>query len=368
MQAFRDVEVCRDGVGSSDAGVKVGGCAVVDSDGEQCGKTSGGIVNVDLSDMDEGVIVSGEQTSFVRNIKNKVRQERKLPDFEYPILHGRNKKLVTDAGIVVRGDDCVNNARVIDVDAMVVKGSKWSGFDINNRLGVWKMMTVEEKCRIKQGYDRHGDRAVMWEDCDAGVVVDFSDVIDGYVELLKSEHARMYGDDELADKSYFFSSVCLDMVKSDDVRTREKFVRTNFSAVTDYRFIHFPMCYDGHWTLVVYDTEDGTWKHYNPMRQHGDRADVHHNVVTLLKERVTKVMKQTLREFGLDEQSILANFSSSLEAVAKCLDCGVIVCAIMRQYVHRADVERSLHGSNCIILRENLVKAFVNDPAHGLKE
>ena len=50
------------------------------------------------------------------------------------------------------------------------------------------------------------------------------------------------------------------------------------------------------------------------------------------------------------------------------LDCGVLVCAIMRQYVHRADVERLLHGSNCIILRANMVKAFLNDPTRGLKE
>lgn len=165
------------------------------------------------------------------------------------------------------------------------------------------------------------------------------------------------------------------MVKNDDVRAMEKFVRTNASVASDCRFIHFPMCHDGHWTLVVYDTEDGTWKHYNPMRQSGDRADVHHNVATLLKERVTNVMKQTLREFGLDEQSILANFSSSLEAVTKCpqqkpgtLDCGVIVCAIMRQYVHRCDIERSLKGTNCIILCANMVKAFVNDPTRGLKD
>ncbi|KAI8019873.1 hypothetical protein LOK49_LG04G03785 [Camellia lanceoleosa] len=416
-QAFRDVQVRRDGCGGNDEGVKVGGeivynvspiraglspkyvcteavgpsigCDVVDSVGEQRGRCAGSILKVDLCDMDDGLIVSGGQTSFVHNIKNKVRQEKKLPDFEYPILNGRNKKSVTDAGVVVRSDDFVTNSGIIDVDAVVVKGSKWSGFDINNRLGVWKMMTVEEKCKIKQGYDRHGDRAVMWEDRDAGVVVDFTDVkniirqsavcgnvIDGYVELLKSEHVKMYGADGLDDKSYFFSSVCLvNMIKSEDVRAKEKFVRTNVSAATDCRFIHFPMCHDGHWTLVVYDTEEGTWKHYNPMRQRGDRADVHYSVATLLKERVTDVMEQTLREFGLDEQSIRANFNSTLEAVTKCpqqkpgtLDCGVLVCAIMRQYVHRADVERSLHGSNCIILRANMVKAFVNDPTRGLKE
>ncbi|KAI7989094.1 hypothetical protein LOK49_LG13G00126 [Camellia lanceoleosa] len=359
-QAFRDVQVRRDGCGGNDEGVKVGGeivynvspiraglspkyvcieavgpsigCDVVDSVGEQRGRCAGGILNVDLCDMDDGLVVSGGQTSFVRNIKNKVRQEKKLPDFEYPILNGCNKKCVTDAGVVVRSDDFVTNSGIIDVDAVVVKGSKWSGFDINNRLEVWKMMTVEKKCKIKQGYDRHGDRAVMWEDRDAGVVVDFTDVkniirqnavcgnvIDGYVELLKSEHVKMYGADELDDKSYFFSSVCLDMLKSEDVRAREKFVRTNVSAATDCRFIHFPMCHDGHWTLVVYDTEEGTWKHYNPMRQRGDRADVHYSVATLL-------------------------------------------------YVHRADVEHLLHRSNCIILRANMVKAFVNDPTRGLKE
>lgn len=145
-----------------------------------------------------------------------------MPDFEYPILHGRSKKSVTDSCVVVQNDDCVKSDGVVDVDTLVVKGNKWSGFDINNRLGVWKMMTVEEKCRIKQSYDRHGGRAVMWEDGEVGMVVDFSDVknlirqssicgnvIDAYVELLKSKHVRMYGDDELADKSYFFSSVCL---------------------------------------------------------------------------------------------------------------------------------------------------------------
>ncbi|KAI7995628.1 hypothetical protein LOK49_LG11G02882 [Camellia lanceoleosa] len=384
-QAFRDVQVRRDGCGGNDKGVKVGGEIVYNvlliraglSPKYVCTEAVGPSIGCDVVDS------VGELVSNAGDVL-----EKKLPDFEYAILNGRNKKSVTDAGVVVRSDDFASNSGIIDVDAVVVNGSKWSSFDINNRLGVWKMMTVEEKSKIKQGYDRHGDRAVMWEDRDAGVVVDFTDVkniirqsavcgnvIDGYVELLKSEHVKMYGADGLDDKSYFFSSVCLDMIKSEDVRAREKFVRTNVSAATDCRFIHFPMCHDGHWTLVVYDTEESSWKHYNPMRQRGDRADVHYSVANLLKERVTVVMEQTLREFGLDEQSIRANFNSTLEAVTKCpqqkpgtLVCGVLVCAIMRQYVHRADVERSLHGSNCIILRANMVKAFVNDPTRGLKK
>ena len=40
--------------------------------------------------------------------------------------------------------------------------------------------------------------------------------------------------------------VLQDMVKNDDVRAMEKFVRTNVFAASDCRFIHFPMCHDGH--------------------------------------------------------------------------------------------------------------------------
>lgn len=49
------------------------------------------------------------------------------------------------------------------------------------------------------------------------------------------------------------------------------------------------------------------------------------------------------------------------------LDCAVVVCAVMRQYVHHVDVARSLQGTNGIVLRANMVKGFVNDISRGLK-
>ncbi|KAI7979066.1 hypothetical protein LOK49_Contig528G00001 [Camellia lanceoleosa] len=77
-------------------------------------------------------------------------------------------------------------------------------------------------------------------------------VIDAYTEVLKTEQLRMYGNDELANKSYFFNSMCLDMVKNNDVRVMEKYVRRNVLAGSEFRYIHFPMCHLAHWTLVVY--------------------------------------------------------------------------------------------------------------------
>ncbi|KAI8031075.1 hypothetical protein LOK49_LG01G00645 [Camellia lanceoleosa] len=229
----------------------------------------------------EGVPRLGGLNSLVRNIKGKVRKERKLADYEYPLLGVRHRRMGSESGNVGGEKKCVSGNAVIDVDAV--------------------------------------------------------EVIDAYLSHGKPI-TGLFGNDDQADKSYFFSSVCLDMVKSADVGRFDKFVRKNISAGTMCRFIHFPMCHNGHWTLVVYDTESGEWKHYNPLRQRMDRVDVHYTEALLLKERVTNVMKQSLLELGMDVLSIESDFDHVLEAVSRCpqqkaesLDCGIIVCAIMRQ-------------------------------------
>ncbi|GMQ11514.1 hypothetical protein CsSME_00054129 [Camellia sinensis var. sinensis] len=135
---------------------------------------------------------------------------------------------------------------------------------------MWKMMSMDEKARIKQAFDRQSDGyAVMWGDTTSSVALCFTDVknlvrhssiygnvIDAYVELLKTEQVRMFGGDDLVDKSYFFSSVCLDLVRNQDIRVIEKYIRMNISARSEYQYMHFPMCHLGHWTLMVNDTKD----------------------------------------------------------------------------------------------------------------
>ncbi|KAI8009867.1 hypothetical protein LOK49_LG06G00258 [Camellia lanceoleosa] len=240
---------------------------------------------------------------------------------------------------------------VVDVDTVGVAGSKWSGFDLNNRFGVWKMMTFEEKEKIMKAYERNGDGAVMWASGESGVAVYFTDVkslvrgesicgnvIDAYAETLVTEQAHVCAGDALADKSYFFSSICMSVFKSGNTQTMESYVLKNFASSKECRYIHFPICNQAHWTLVVYDAEDGSWKHFNPMRQRSSsRSDVHYNEALVLKERVSIVMKRSLRADGINEVSIAETFNHPLEAVEDCpqqkadsLDCAIIVCAVMR--------------------------------------
>ncbi|KAI8008835.1 hypothetical protein LOK49_LG07G02831 [Camellia lanceoleosa] len=346
--------------------------------------------NENLSDLEVGLFPNkGEviRNSFVRNLKNKVRKELRLKDYDYQVVgEQEKKKLAYGCKAVGVRKGTVNDA-VVDVDTVGVAASKWSGFDLNNRFGVWKMMTYEEKEKIMKAYERNGDGAVMWASGESGVVVYFTDikslvrgesicgnVIDAYAETLVTEQAHVCADDVLADKSYFFSSICMSVFNRNN-QTMESYVLKNFAASKECRYIHFPICNNAHWTLVVYDAEDGSWKHFNPMRQRlAGRSDVHYKEALVLKERVSAVMKRSLREDGIDEVSIAETFNHPLEAVEDCpqqkadsLDCAVIVCAVMRQYVHHVDVARSLQGTNGIVLRANMVKGFVNDISRGLK-
>ncbi|KAI8002849.1 hypothetical protein LOK49_LG08G03377 [Camellia lanceoleosa] len=64
-----------------------------------------------------------------------------------------------------------------------------------------------------------------------------------------------------------------------------------------------------------------------------------------------------------------------LEAVNDCpqqradaLDCAIIVCYIMRQYIHHVRIQKAIEGTTCISARATMVEAFVNDPQKGLKD
>ncbi|KAI8012420.1 hypothetical protein LOK49_LG06G03523 [Camellia lanceoleosa] len=223
----------------------------------------------------------------------------------------------------------------------------------------------------------------MWDGQAHGVAVYFTDVkslvrqteirgnvIDAYAVLLNDEQERINEGVDAADKSYFFSSICLDMMKNNNVRSRNRYVLDNLRAAKLFRFVHFPLCKDSHWTLVVYDTEDGSWKHFNSMRPRSGIVDVHYVEALSLKNIVSEVQRQTIGNDAIDTQDC----DTPLESVADCpqqrpesLDCAILVCAVMRQYVRHVEVRRSLHGGNCSVLRAIMVKSFVNDEVRRLK-
>ncbi|KAI7980197.1 hypothetical protein LOK49_Contig181G00009 [Camellia lanceoleosa] len=84
------------------------------------------------------------------------------------------------------------------------------------------MMTFEKKEKITKAYEQNDDGAVIWTGVDYGVSVCFTDIknlirgqsvrgniIDAYTCILLTEQGNVSSGDDLTDKSYFFSSICM---------------------------------------------------------------------------------------------------------------------------------------------------------------
>ncbi|KAI8024824.1 hypothetical protein LOK49_LG02G00259 [Camellia lanceoleosa] len=339
----------------------------------------------------EGCSVVDGVNSFIRNIKGKVRKNLKLSGYEYPELKRRgrtmkNEVIVSKPVGVGSSVNVLHREGVVDVENVVDEKKIFSGFGITNRNTVWKMMSEREKEVISSAYERYGDRAMMWVGRDDGNAVYFSDVrslvrqlgvrgnvIDAFAEVLSDDQETLNAGKDFPENSYFFSSICWDVLKGDNLEGKFNYVKSNLHAAMGARYIHFPICHLGHWTLLVYDTEDGSWKHYNSMRSRSGTGGVHYAEAVKLKNIVTDIQRQSMAANGLDEVVGTQDFDMMVESVAECpqqraetMDCAIIVCAVMRQYVNHVDVGRSLDGGNCSVLRAEMVRKFVGDPVRGV--
>ena len=68
-----------------------------------------------------------------------------------------------------------------------------------------------------------------------------------------------------------------DMLWNNNTTARDRFVLDNLAACKDCRYSLFSICFRAHWTLVVYDTEIGLWKHNNSIRSLAGIEDKHFN-------------------------------------------------------------------------------------------
>ncbi|KAI7980176.1 hypothetical protein LOK49_Contig184G00002 [Camellia lanceoleosa] len=218
--------------------------------------------------MAEGGRFNVGRSSIMWDVKRKERKKVTLTGFDCVGVSGEKRKSTMEPLRSFMSTEVINpisacRAHVIDVDEIDIQPKKKSGFDMNNRQTVWKMLTAAEKKKITDAYNRDGDSAVMWDGQAHAVAVYFTDVkslvrqteirgnvIDAYAVLLNDEQERINEGVDAADKSYFFSSICLDMMKNNNVRSRNRYVLDNLRAAKLFRFVHFPLCKDSHWTPV----------------------------------------------------------------------------------------------------------------------
>lgn len=319
------------------------------------------------------------QNSLVRNIKKKNRKEHKLPEYEYPLVLGRQMK-PSDSGVVNQGDyDSKPEMEddIIEVDNVADPDRTFSLFDLTNRLPIWKLLSTQEKEKLKEAYEKRGDSTQVWTGPHVSNSVSFNDirpivkeltlrgnVIDAYTEMLMYEQqmkAPKSADDE---KSYIFSTLCLATIRDVAEDVRDRYLALRAPHALNARYIQFPIHLDNHWTLMVYDTKEGFWLHYNSMKPRRGREDKHYWEASLLKSYFEDYINHRLKVGTVETQDLV----KELLVVDYCPqqkldsnDCGIIVCFIMKQLVRHLDVDKSMGGESCRTMRAGMVKSFVND-------
>lgn len=239
------------------------------------------------------------QNSLVRNIKKKNRKEHKLPEYEYPLVLGRQMK-PSDSGVVNQGD-CDSKQEmeddIIEVDNIADPDRTFSRFDLTNRLPIWKLLSTQEREKLKEAYEKGGDSAQVWTGPHVSNFVSFNDiraivkgltlrgnVIDAYADMLMYEQQKKAPKSADDEKLYIFSTLCLATIRDVAEDVHDRYLALRAPHALKARYIQFPIHLDNHWTLMVYDTEEGFWLHYNSMKPRRGREDKHYWEASLLTE------------------------------------------------------------------------------------
>ncbi|GMP64133.1 hypothetical protein CsSME_00025553 [Camellia sinensis var. sinensis] len=289
------------------------------------------------------------QNSFVRNIKNKNRKEHKWPEYKYPLVLGRLMK-PSDSGVVNVGecaDKQIMHNEIIEVDDLEEPERTFSRFDLTNRLSIWKLLSTQEKDKLKEAYEKEGGqvgfqtyyyrfafvhefsvqqmsclivRVQVWTGQNGSNSASFNDiraivkgltlrgnVIDAYAEMLMYEQQIKAPASTDEKKSYIFSTSCLPMIRDMSEDVRDRYLAKGYFE--DY-----------------------------------------------IKRRLKVGIVETQ---DLVKELLVIDYCPQQKAGS--VDCGIIVCFIMKQLVHHLDVDKSMGGESCKTMRAGMVKLFVND-------
>ncbi|CAL5335620.1 unnamed protein product [Camellia sinensis] len=156
--------------------------------------------------------------------------------------------------------------------------------------------------------------------------------INAYKEILMTEKQLKpkFSLSSQAGTTYIFTTSC-----HDEAETNQLLNNMMLEAVKE-RYLLFPIFNEKHWTLLVLDTENGSWKFYNSMRP-STKTDNHLNEAN----KVRKVIEKYLQHHN-----------------PKLIE----VCyLIMREYVCNKDIFPSLTKEECHQIRADIIDALLTN-------
>ncbi|KAI8556180.1 hypothetical protein RHMOL_Rhmol05G0231900 [Rhododendron molle] len=133
-------------------------------------------------------------------------------------------------------------------------------------------------------------------------------------------------------------------------------LKDGLTAVVECTFIHFPLVYDEHWTLLVLNTLNGKWDFYNSIaslnKKHAERARLLANQIAKDINLLTGTARMT------NKVRIVPNAPQQLPASA---DCGVIVCYLMDRISRNKKINPKLSKEQCKGFRAKMAVKLLTD-------
>ncbi|XP_058217399.1 uncharacterized protein LOC131328475 [Rhododendron vialii] len=251
--------------------------------------------------------------------------------------------------------------------------------------------------------DKNNRRAFIWHNPVNNDTVTIEDVlnllnegdigntcIDGLTYILERQEEKTV---KTHGNYFYITSTCWTLIKEKaDARTNlinEKLKELDkvidINGVAFYKYLIFPMNSMGgrkvktpdHWTLLVYDTSKQQWMHYDSLTKPKKKKDPYLTDASIVKEYVEEQMRKltlskppsfelisTPKPALFPTNTLSAPISSIDDAPQQqpgSVDCGIIVCYIIKQLEEQKPVPTYLTVENLKKFRAKLVYIFLND-------
>ncbi|KAG5538895.1 hypothetical protein RHGRI_019441 [Rhododendron griersonianum] len=322
-----------------------------------------------------------QERSMITRLQARMRTDTQKEEYEYGRKHRRptSKSSKVDAEVDPKG--------VIDVENFI-EGPEKGPFKpkpIRNLRtnAVHRLLSSEDKAKIKKMWDEAYTSTIIWSGTVVGCFVIVEDirqlivdsgisgnVIDAYVEILTTDQGSVADDMEgectqvTNNTVYVFTCSFLTMLGCKCPIERKKLLERMMPRTASFRYLMFPIHFGYHWTLLVLDNEEGSWKFFNSMMERTG-VDAHCKAAEQLKNQVESYWKST-RDGLLTTQDCepIVTVQDCPQQEDSSLDCGVIVCYIIRQYYRNEEIVPILRKAACHKIRSEIVKAFLSGGVH----
>ncbi|GMP91946.1 hypothetical protein CsSME_00042399 [Camellia sinensis var. sinensis] len=193
----------------------------------------------------------------------------------------------------------------------------------------------------------------------------FVQLIDAYAELLHEQQEVVNPTSDEA--SLIFTSMCLKVIPEYHPRKRSKHIDAHVKNYQGERYLLFPLHHEYYWTIVVYDAKDNLWKHYNSLCPRTSIHDPHIDQAQEIRKYIEHVVSVIGESSPLYTKLAGQNPAQPTKSVDVCpqqgddsVDCGPVVCYIMRAHIYHEEIVGSLNSAEWCGLRDLLVHSFLN--------